>query len=208
MAHKKAGGSSRNGRDSEVEAPRRQGLRRRSDPRRRHHRPPARHARSTRRQRRHRQGPHAVRAGRRHGRASAPRARRSASSRTSDAEGRRAGRRPGASLPFSRKVPRRVRGFSLRPVLVALDDRASAPLEPPQHRRSRAPMNTRQREHRARTAAASRSARRGCENRRPIRKNASPSIVPAKMRKPTPPARRWKYANGSARIIITTTAAG
>ena len=44
MAHKKGLGSSRNGRDSERPAPRRQGLRRPVRHRRRDHRPPARHA--------------------------------------------------------------------------------------------------------------------------------------------------------------------
>ena len=46
------------------------------------------------------------------------------------------------------------------------------------------------------------------ENSRPSRKNDSPIIVPAKMRKPTPPWRRWKCANGSASTIITSTASG
>ena len=46
------------------------------------------------------------------------------------------------------------------------------------------------------------------ENRRSISQNASPSIVPAKMRNPTPPWRRWNCANGSASIIITSTATG
>ena len=46
------------------------------------------------------------------------------------------------------------------------------------------------------------------ENSRPIRKNASPSIVPAKIRNPTPPWRRWKCANGSATTIIASTASG
>ena len=33
-------------------------------------------------------------------------------------------------------------------------------------------------------------------------------MVPAKMRNPTPPWRRWNCANGNARIIITSTATG
>src|SRR4029077_16962919 len=46
------------------------------------------------------------------------------------------------------------------------------------------------------------------ENSRPVRKNERPRIVPANIRKPTPPWRRWKYENGNATIIITSTAAG
>ena len=65
MAHKKAGGSSRNGRDSQVQAPGRKSLRRRTDPGRQHHHPSARHPGSSRRECRHGQGSHAVRQGRR-----------------------------------------------------------------------------------------------------------------------------------------------
>ena len=84
MAHKKAGGSSRNGRDSQSKRLGVKALRRRSDSRRQHHRAPARHPGASRRQCRHRQGPHAVRKGDRPRRVRAQRAgqatRRSASS--------------------------------------------------------------------------------------------------------------------------------
>ena len=65
MAHKKAGGSSRNGRDSESQAPRPQGLRWRAGERGLDPRSPARHPVPSRHERRHRQGPHAVRDGHR-----------------------------------------------------------------------------------------------------------------------------------------------
>ena len=61
MAHKKAGGSSRNGRDSRRQAARRQALRRREGPGGQHPRPPARHQDERRRECRRRPRPHAVR---------------------------------------------------------------------------------------------------------------------------------------------------
>ena len=66
MAHKKAGGSSRNGRDSAGTAPRREAVRRRDRARRQHPRPPARHQVAPGRRRRPRQGPHDLRPHRRH----------------------------------------------------------------------------------------------------------------------------------------------
>ena len=54
MAHKKGLGSSRNGRDSNAEAPRREGVRRPGGDRRRDHRAPARHPLQARRRRGHR----------------------------------------------------------------------------------------------------------------------------------------------------------
>ena len=74
MAHKKAGGSTKNGRDSESK---RLGLKKfggAAGPGRQHPRPSARHALSRRRQRRHRHGPHAVRADGRHACSSSARA--------------------------------------------------------------------------------------------------------------------------------------
>ena len=67
MAHKKAGGSSRNGRDSESKRLGVKAYGGETDQRGQHHRPPARHAGPSGRQRRHGQGSHAVRAGRRQG---------------------------------------------------------------------------------------------------------------------------------------------
>ena len=60
MAHKKAGGSSRNGRDSRRATPRRQEVRRRDRHARQHHRAPARHQISPGQPCRHRPRPHAV----------------------------------------------------------------------------------------------------------------------------------------------------
>ena len=71
MAHKKAGGSSRNGRDSPGQRLGRQEIRRREGHPRQHHRPPARHPIPSRRRRRHRPRPHAVRADARAGSPSA-----------------------------------------------------------------------------------------------------------------------------------------
>ena len=65
MAHKKAGGSSRNGRDFGRPAARRQEVRRREGHPGQHHRAPARHQVPSRRQCRDRQRPHPVRADRR-----------------------------------------------------------------------------------------------------------------------------------------------
>ena len=62
MAHKKAGGSSRNGRDFEQSAARPEDFRRRAGARRQHHRAPTRHQVASRAQCRPGQGPYAVRA--------------------------------------------------------------------------------------------------------------------------------------------------
>ena len=58
MAHKKAGGSSRNGREFGRATPRREALRRRDRSRRQHPHPPARHQMARRPRGRPRQGPH------------------------------------------------------------------------------------------------------------------------------------------------------
>ena len=64
MAHKKAGGSSRNGRDTAGQAAGRQEVRRRARGAGQHHRPPARHPVASRPECRHGPRPHAVRADR------------------------------------------------------------------------------------------------------------------------------------------------
>ena len=74
MAHKKGGGSSRNGRDSNVETPRREGLRRRDGHRRLDHRAPARHPHPPRRGRGQGRRRHAVRPARGLGASSTSRA--------------------------------------------------------------------------------------------------------------------------------------
>ena len=68
MAHKKAGGSSRNGRDSQSKRLGVKAYGGEADPRRQHHRAPARHAVHPGVNVGIGQGPHAVRAGRRQGR--------------------------------------------------------------------------------------------------------------------------------------------